>query len=54
MSREELIGKGYNDSSVHVDFMIGTADLSITGYDREGKAYPIFENGVWADKLAEK
>ena len=39
---------GINDSVTHVDFMIGTADLSITGIDKDGKEIKIFENGEWA------
>ncbi len=39
---------GINDSMIHEDFMIGTDDLTITGYDKEGKAHPIFKNGNWA------
>lgn len=47
MTKEELDEAGVNDSQVHVDFMIGTADLSIVGW-KDGKATPIFENGNWA------
>ena len=48
MSEDELKEKGINDSIIHVDFMIGCKDLSITGYTREGKAVQIFKNGNWA------
>ena len=34
-----------NQSETHVDFMIGTKDLSIVGEDANGKKYQIFENG---------
>ena len=47
-SLEELRAMGINDSGIHVDFMIGTKDLSITGYTRDGKAIQIFKNGNWA------
>ena len=40
--------KGINDSMIHVDFMIGSEDLSITGYTENGKEIPIFVNGTWA------
>ena len=40
--------KGINDSMIHVDFMIGTEDLSIVGVTRDGKRVQIFENGTWA------
>jgi len=39
---------GVNDSMVHEDFMIGTPDLSIDAYCRDGKVVPIFRNGTWA------
>lgn len=45
MSKEELLEAGVNDSDTHVDFMIGTSDLSIVGEDADGKLYPIFEKG---------
>ena len=47
MTREELLDMGVNDSQVHVDFMIGTPDLTITGW-KDGKATPVFVNGDWA------
>ena len=48
MSKEELLSAGLNDSITHVDFMVGTADLSITGYTRDGREVPIFVNGNFA------
>ena len=48
MSGEELKARGINDSIIHVDFMIGCPELSVTGYTRDGKAVKIFENGSWA------
>ena len=45
---QECIAKGVNDSMIHVDFMIGTADLSITAITRDGKTVPIFRKGNWA------
>lgn len=48
MSTEELKARGINDSIIHVDFMVGCKELSITGYTREGKAVQIFKNGTWA------
>lgn len=45
---EECYARGINESMIHVDFMIGTPDLSITGVTRDGRRVPIFENGNWA------
>ena len=47
-SEEEAHNLGINDSVTHVDFMIGTSDLSITGIDKNGNEVKIFENGEWA------
>ncbi len=48
MNEEELDKAGVNDSLTHVDFMVGTDDLSIVGETREGKKVQIFEKGNWA------
>ncbi len=48
MKAEELLGKGANQSLVHVDFMIGAADLSIDGITQDGRKEAIFRNGNWA------
>ena len=45
MTREQLAAHGLNDSITHKDFMIGTADLSITATTLDGGKLPIFENG---------
>ncbi|MBR2020218.1 MAG: aminopeptidase [Clostridia bacterium] len=45
---KECYEKGINDSKIHVDFMIGTEDLSITAITRDGKRVPIFKDGNWA------
>ncbi len=41
-------GYTYNDSKIHIDFMIGTSDLKIVGTDVNGKEVLIFENGDFA------
>ena len=45
---EECRAMGVNDSMVHEDFMIGSADLSIDGVCQDGKTVPLFRNGTWA------
>ncbi len=49
MTKEEAVARGINDSIIHVDFMVGSEDLCITGYCADGSAVPIFVNGTWAD-----
>ena len=46
-SQQELREMGVNDSMIHVDFMIGSKDLEITGITEEGDEVEIFRNGVW-------
>ncbi len=48
LSKEELAKRGVNDSINHIDFMVGTKDLSITGIEADGTKTPIFVNGNWA------
>jgi aminopeptidase len=36
-----------NRSSVHVDFMIGSADVDVTGITREGERVPVLRQAVW-------
>ena len=45
---EELRALGVNDSMVHEDFMIGSADLAVTGITASGERIPIFTGGGWA------
>ena len=48
VTREELKEAGVNQSMIHVDFMIGTEDLSIVAHCADGSKVQIFENGTWA------
>lgn len=49
MTTEEKIASGLNDSNVHEDFMIGSADLTIYGILEDGSKELVFENGNWAN-----
>ena len=48
LSPDELLTHGVNQSSQHVDFMIGTDDLDITGIKPDGEEVPVFTHGQWA------
>ena len=48
MDKEERKAHGLNDSITHVDFMIGTRDLSIVGTTRDGRQVPVFVDGNFA------
>ncbi len=47
-TKEEHKAMGVNDSIIHEDFMIGSADLSIVATTRDGKEVQIFKDGEWA------
>lgn len=40
---------GVNESMIHEDFMIGTADMEIWGLTESGEKVAIFKNGNWAE-----
>ena len=48
MSEEEKKAAGLNRSMTHVDFMVGTQDLSITGTTHDGREIPVFVDGNFA------
>ena len=51
MTKEELKARGLNDSITHVDFMVGTPDLSIVGTTHDGEEIPVFVEGNFAPGL---
>lgn len=51
MDEETLKTHHINLSATHVDFMIGTADLSITGLLANGTQIPVFRDGNWAGEF---
>jgi aminopeptidase len=48
MSDEDKDKIGFNESTVHLDFMIGSEDLNIVGVLPNGEEEYIFKNGKWA------
>ena len=44
----ECKAKGINESMIHVDFMIGSKDMSIVGITKSGERIQIFKDGTWA------
>lgn len=51
MTKEELNEKGINTCTNHVDFMIGTKDLTIIGKTHNDEEIVIFENGDFSKEL---
>lgn len=50
MSEEDFAAAGGNNSSVHVDFMIGSAEMDIDGIHKDGTREPLMRKGEWAYK----
>lgn len=48
MSKEEIKNFDLNDSIIHIDFMIGSSDLSIKAELFDGTIVDIFKEGTWA------
>lgn len=49
LAAEELVANGINDSFIHVDFMVGTEDLKITGVTGDGRKVPVFSQGNFVE-----
>ncbi len=47
MSHEQLAATGANESFIHVDWMIGSGEVSVDGIDAMGKAEPLMQGGEW-------
>jgi aminopeptidase len=48
MSDEEVLAKGGNQSLVHVDWMVGSAELDVDGVMADGSVVPVLRAGEWA------
>lgn len=48
MTKEQLKEVGLNDSVSHVDFMVGTEDLTIEAECENGEKMLVFKDGKWA------
>jgi len=48
MSEEELTKLGANSSLIHVDWMIGNANMNVDGVYADGSSEPLMRNGNWA------
>ena len=46
-TEEENRALGANDSLIHVDFMVGSADVTVTGVKHNGERVVLLEDGEW-------
>jgi aminopeptidase len=44
----ETAARGGNTSAIHVDWMIGSADIDVDGVHADGSRLPVFRKGEWA------
>jgi len=51
MSSEEFAAAGGNESTMHLDFMVGCDELAVDGILADGSAEPIMRKGEWAFKI---
>jgi aminopeptidase len=47
MNDEELAALGANESLIHVDWMIGTAEIDVDGVAADGTSEPLMRGGEW-------
>jgi aminopeptidase len=47
MSEEELSRRGANRSLIHIDWMIGSAEVDVDGIAPDGSAEPLMRRGEW-------
>jgi aminopeptidase len=51
MTEEEFIAAGGNQSLIHLDVMIGSADMNVDGVLEDGTIEPVMRNGEWAFEI---
>ena len=47
VTAEPAYRDGINRSSIHIDFMIGSDDVAVTGITRDGSRVPVLHEGTW-------
>lgn len=47
LTPEQRTARGVNDSLIHIDWMIGSAETNVDGITKDGKTEPIMRNGEW-------
>ena len=48
LTPEQIAGQGGNKSFIHIDWMIGSAEIDIDGVHADGRRVPVFRKGEWA------
>lgn len=48
LTPEQIAAQGGNKSFIHIDWMIGSAEIDIDGVHADGRRVPVFRKGEWA------
>ncbi|MBY0339242.1 MAG: aminopeptidase [Acetobacteraceae bacterium] len=48
LGEDDFVARGGNRSLIHVDWMIGSAEVDVDGLDADGRAEPLMRAGEWA------
>ena len=48
LSEDALVERGCNRSLIHIDWMIGSADIDVDGVTADGGSEPLMRHGEWA------
>ena len=49
LSADQIKQQGGNSSAIHVDWMIGSGEIDVSGQDQDGNMIPIFKQGEWCN-----
>ena len=47
LSEGDFTARGGNSSLIHVDWMVGSAQVDVDGIDADGAAHPVMRAGEW-------
>ena len=47
LAGDEESASRMNESDIHIDFMIGSPELSVTGVTADGERVPVLVDGTW-------
>jgi len=48
LTPEQIAAQGGNKSLIHIDWMLGSAEIDIDGIHTDGRRVPVFRKGEWA------
>ncbi len=49
LNADEIKSRGGNSSMIHIDWMIGSEKINVSGKDQDGNMVPIFKQGEWCN-----